>query len=161
MNRLPASNRLSRLARVAGQRGVGLIEVLVSVLILAIGLLGVAMVQTRGLSSNNSSMARSMAVMASYSILDVMRADRTNAIGGNYNKTLTGDSCTVSTTTFAQSQLISWCQNLALNLGNTSTTIGTVACDTSGVCTITIQFDDSRVGAGSSAAQQVVTKAML
>lgn len=140
-----------------------MIEVLVAVLILSIGLLGISMVQMRALSSNNSSMGRSMAVVASYSILEAMRADRPNALGGSYNQIVTADSsCTVGTTTaFAAAQLATWCVELRNTLGIATTTTGTVACDGAGNCTITVQFDDSRIGAGGSSVQQVITRAML
>jgi len=147
----------------ACQRGVGLIEVLVSVLILSIGLLGISMVQARALSTNNSSMGRSMAVVASYSILEAMRADRANALAGAYNQTLIGNSsCTVATTTtFAASQLAAWCAELRTTLGTADSTRGTISCTATGDCTITILFDDSRIGMGGDAYQQVLTRAVL
>lgn len=140
-----------------------MIEVLVAVLILSIGLLGISMVQGRALAANNNSIGVSMAVVASYSILEAMRADRLNALAGSYNRTVTGDSdCTLSatTTTFATVQLASWCAELRTALGVADTTTGAISCD-AGDCTITIQFDDSRLGAGSSSAQQVITRAVL
>ncbi|TAJ52125.1 MAG: type IV pilus modification protein PilV [Nevskiaceae bacterium] len=145
------------------QRGVGLIEVLVALLILSIGLLGISLVQARALSSNNSSMGRSMAVVASYSILEAMRADRADALGGAYNQTVTADDdCTIgSTTALATVQLAGWCAELRATLGAATTTTGTVACDGAGDCTITILFDDSRIGAGGSDTMQVLTRAML
>lgn len=134
-----------------------------AVLILSIGLLGISMVQARALSSNNSSIGRSMAVVASYSILEAMRADRVDALGGAYNQTVTANSsCTVGTTTaFATTQLASWCVELRNTLGIADSTTGTVSCDATGDCTVTIQFDDSRIGAGGSDTQQVITRAML
>src|SRR3546814_15356356 len=63
------------------QRGVGMIEVLVSVLVLSVGLLGIALVQTRALANKTSSMGRSLATVATYSILEAIRADRANQIG--------------------------------------------------------------------------------
>ena len=148
------------------QRGVGLIEVLMAVLVLAIGLLGIALMQTRALAGNNSTSARSMAVVESYSILESMRADRANAVSNSYNRTMTGDSCTVSptTTALATSQLVSWCTDLAAKLGATSSTTGLISCDAAGICTITITFDDSRIGDsqhGGNSAQTVITKAAL
>lgn len=165
MNRLPAADRRARACRVRAthQSGVGLIEVLVAVLILSIGLLGISFVQALSLTGNNSSMSRSMAVVASYSILEAMRADRANAVAGSYNQTLTGNSnCTVGTTTaLAAAQLAAWCVELRNTLGIADTTTGTVACDANADCTVTIQFDDSRIGAGGSATQQVITRAVL
>ena len=57
------------------QRGFSLIEVLVAVLVLAIGLLGLAGLQTRGLKASQSSYERSVATVYAYSILDAMRAN--------------------------------------------------------------------------------------
>lgn len=156
MNR-PRANSLNR------QRGVGLIEVLVAVLILSIGLLGIAWVQTRALSNNNSSMARSMAVVASYSILDAMRADRTNALAEDYNVEIDTEDCGDDDATLAEAQITSWCNELAATLGASAKTKGSIECDNTGECVVTITFDDSRVGKGESVsdAETVITRAML
>ena len=61
------------------QAGVGLIEVLIAVLVLSVGFLGIAALQARSLSMNNSSMARSMATIGTYSMLDAMSADLASA----------------------------------------------------------------------------------
>jgi type IV pilus assembly protein PilV len=160
-----------RFARNGGryQAGVGLIEVLVAVLVLSIGFLGVAALQARSLSTNNSAMARSVATIASYSIMDAMRADLTNAVSGSYNGTVQSTSCptSTSTSTLAQSQLVQWCGQLKM-LGVSANTTGNVNCaaaagTNTAICTITIQFDDSRAGDASSSANklQFITKAML
>ncbi|HEX7342313.1 MAG TPA: type IV pilus modification protein PilV [Rhodanobacteraceae bacterium] len=148
------------------QAGVGLIEVLIAVLVVSIGFLGVAALQAMTLSTNNSAMARSMATVASYSILDAMRMDRANALGGSYNKTVAANACPAADATLAGVQLNQWCQQLGHDLGATATTTGKVDCLTSGDCTITITFNDSRSGAEgtsspSSANLTVVTKAQL
>lgn len=156
MNRLPARNPVAMHA----QRGAGLIEVLVAVLVLSIGLLGIGMIQTRALANNSSAMGRSMSVIASYSIFDAMRADRVNAVGGSYNTTVIGNACSGSGS-LAAVQLLAWCNELANTLGPVATTRGTIVCNAAGICTVTIQFDDSRIGAGGSSTQQVVTRAML
>ncbi|MCX6042539.1 MAG: type IV pilus modification protein PilV, partial [Caldilinea sp.] len=113
------------------QRGVGLVEVLMAVVILSIGLLGISLVQTRALTNNSSAMARSMAVMASYSILEAMRADRANAIAAAlpYNTTVTASSCPTDTSTLANTQLQQWCLELRSRFNATSTTTGTVRRD--------------------------------
>lgn len=161
--------RAARYPRSAGQAGVGLIEVLVALLVLSIGFLGIAALQARSLSTNNSAMARSMATVASYSILDAMRADLNNAVGGSYNGTVTANACSTisASTTLATAQLKQWCNIELAPLGASASTTGKIACTaaTGGInsayCTITVQFDDSRAGLGSSTTQQVVTKAML
>lgn len=142
------------------QRGIGLIEVLIAVLILALGILGIAAVQTQALANNNSSMGRTMATVESYSILDAMRVDRVNALAGSYNTTVVANACP-SGTSLADTQLNTWCNDLGQYLGAVASTSGQIACQVSGDCTITITFDDSRSGAGGSAAQTVVTQAGL
>lgn len=144
------------------QDGVGLIEVMIAVLILSIGFLGVGALLAVSLSTNNSAMARSMATISSYSILDAMRADYPNATGGAYNTTVQANACPAATTgSLASTQLRAWCVQLGKKLGATATTTGTVNCSTTGDCTVTVQFDDSRSGVQGSATQTVTTKAML
>ena len=143
------------------QTGVGLIEVLVAVLVLAIGFLGVAALEANSLSTNNSAMARTMATLSTYSILDGMRADIVNARAGSYGTPVVTNACPTTTATFAQTQMAGWCEQLRLRLGESPNTQGTVACLATGECTVTIQFDDSRAGKGGAADQTVVTKAIL
>lgn len=142
------------------QAGVGLIEVLVAVLVLSIGFLGVAALQAMSLSTNNSAMARSLATIDSYSILDAMRADYVNAKGGSYNQTVTANSCP-SGTGLASAQLAQWCTQLAKDLGTSASTTGQINCTASGDCTITVVFDDSRAGISGASNQTVTTRAML
>lgn len=142
----------------AGRRqcGVGLIEVLVAVLVLSIGFLGMAALQVRALSNNNSAMMDTQAAIAAYSILDAMRADRVNAITLAYNTTVTTGACPAVGKTLADYQLHEWCAGsgaatpdglAALGSGTT----GHVHCDKQGNCQITITFNDSLASGGTSA----------
>lgn len=141
------------------QAGVGLIEVLIAVLVLSIGILGIAALQARALGNNSSSMSQSMATVASYSILEAMRADRNNALTGSYNQTVTGGSCPTTTDTLAHTQLTAWCTQLTTVLGNVATTSGIIACSATGTCSVTINFSDSH-GTGI-VTQTIVTQAGL
>jgi type IV pilus assembly protein PilV len=147
------------------QSGVGLIEVLVAVLVLSIAFLGIAALQAMSMSTNNSAMARSMATISSYSILDAMRADLNTARAGTYNTTVAANACPdPSAGTLASAQLAQWCTQLGQSLGAAATTTGLVACTDTGSsadCTVTITFDDSRAGVGGSSVQKVITRAML
>ena len=156
------------------QSGVGMLEVLIAVLVVSIGFLGMAALQAKALSTNNSAMARSMATISSYSILDAMRADIVNAGNGAYNGTVTAGSCSnvSAPTALATSQLQTWCTELGKALGapsGSTATTGTINCaaasPTSIGCMVTIQFDDSRAGtlgtSVGSKAQKVVTEAEL
>lgn len=59
-----------------GQRGATLIEVLVAVLILSVGLLGVAALQAVSLNNNNNAYFRTQAVNLNYEFMDRIRALR-------------------------------------------------------------------------------------
>ncbi|MFK2905625.1 type IV pilus modification protein PilV [Dyella ginsengisoli] len=143
------------------QSGVGLIEVLIAVLVLSIGFLGMAALMAKSMATNNSAMARSMATISSYSILDALRADIVAARAGTYNGKVTADSCPAAGGSLSSFQLNRWCKELGNALGAQSTTSGEVACTGAGECTVTITFDDSRAGAGGAADQKVITKAIL
>jgi type IV pilus assembly protein PilV len=143
------------------QAGVGLIEVLMAVLVLSIAFLGMAALQALSMSTNNSAMARSMATIDSYSIMDAMRADAASARATAYNTTVTASTCPPATASLANAQLIQWCNQLGTDLGKTANTTGNIACTATGTCVITITFDDSRGGAGGVSNQTITTTAML
>ena len=129
-----------------------MIEVLVAVIVLSIGLLGLAGLQSAGLTHNQSASFRSTATMMTYSILDSMRANRTEAMNGSYNIAL-GASAT-SGSSVAEQDLDDWLSELALRLPAGT---GAINVD-SNVVTVTIQWDDSR---GTLAAQQFVLTTRL
>ena len=54
-------------------------EVLVALLVLSIGLLGLAALQTQGLRFNNEAYYRTQATALAYEVIDLMRATRNNA----------------------------------------------------------------------------------
>lgn len=141
------------------QKGVGMIEVLVAVLVVSIGFLGVAGLQVMALSTNNDAMASSMATVSSYSILDAMRADRTNALDGIYNATVDASECPAKGATMASQQLWQWCGQLGKALGDSGATTGKIACTADGDCTVTITYKDGRNSESDS--QQLVTRAVL
>jgi type IV pilus assembly protein PilV len=62
------------------QRGMTLIEILVAVVVLSVGLLGLAGLQLKGMQVNQGSVYRWQAAMLAEDIADRMRADRANAL---------------------------------------------------------------------------------
>jgi type IV pilus assembly protein PilV len=120
-------------------RGVGLIEVMIAVLIMGIGLLGIAAMQATTLRNSQSSVERSQAVVQTYTILDSMRANLDAARNNLYNIGLT---CTVPAggTLITNDQRF-WLQTVQANLGTTA--CGQIEC-ASNACKITLQWDDSR-----------------
>ncbi len=71
------------------QKGTTLLEVLVSVLVLSIGLLGVAGLQTYGLRYNQSAYLRSQATILAYDMVDRMRSNPNGVSAGYYNTVTT------------------------------------------------------------------------
>ncbi len=73
------------------QQGFSLIEVLIAALILAIGLLGLAALQAKGLQSNYSSNLWSQATVLAYDMADRMRANLAGYDRGFYNNPTVAD----------------------------------------------------------------------
>lgn len=131
----------------AAVRGVGLIEVLVAVLVLAIGLLGVAAMQATALRNSQSSLERSQGVMHVYTILDAMRANPNAARAGAYNMGMADPCVAPGAGNLVANDKREWILTLQQNLGTTA--CGQVAC-AGALCTISVRWDDSRGTSGSS-----------
>lgn len=78
------------------QRGFGLVEVLVALLVLSIGLLGLAGLQAVSLRSNHGSFIRGQAVILANDIADRMRANRLGVTDVNGNDVGAYDSADVA-----------------------------------------------------------------
>lgn len=146
MNRKQAS--LPRSGR--GQNGFGLVEVLVTVVVLAIGLLGLASLQMHSLRNNESSLERGMAVVETHSVIEAMHADRTNAMNGAFNvgddDEDSSDEDPSNETSFAKATLAAWREHLVAVLGEGAT--GGVVCDGTD-CMVTVSWNDSRASGGA------------
>jgi len=81
----------SRSASMTRQGGFTLLEVLIAIIILALGLLGLAKLQTVGLASNNIAYQRSQASILAYEGVDMVYADREHGQNGCYNIELGAD----------------------------------------------------------------------
>jgi type IV pilus assembly protein PilV len=66
------------------QQGFSLIEVLVAMFVLSIGLLGLAMLQTRGTQFSTESYLRTQVTVSANDIIDRMRANKAGADNGDY-----------------------------------------------------------------------------
>lgn len=67
------------------QRGFTLVEVLIAVLVLSIGLLGLAGLQVSALQNNQSAFMRSQATALAYDLADRMRSNMSAVIAGEYD----------------------------------------------------------------------------
>lgn len=142
------------------QRGISLIEVLVSVVVLGIGLLGVAAMQSIALRGGQSSLESSQAVIQTTSILESMRTNAANA--GAYN---TADwVCAVATpgtgATLAQVDMSTWVGSLKATMGTAgdSTTCGRVT-GCPDACVIGVRWNDER--AGGEAQRTIETRSAI
>ena len=139
-------------------RGVSLIEVLVSVVVLSIGLLGVAAMQSIALRGGQSSFESSQAVIQTSAILEAMRANRINA--ANYNTA--GMVCAAGGGgSLAQEDVSDWITSMKTTIGadaDDPTVCGQIT-GCPAACVITVQWDDRRAGGG--AARQVVTRTTI
>ena len=135
-------------ARPRREGGFTLIEVLVAVLILSIGLLGLAALQTTSLRSNHRSLLRSQATLLSYEIVGRMRANRNVALGGDYD-TAFADGAPTTPATRAELDLANWKAGVGTLPGGE----GAIARSVSGTRTIfnvSVRWDDDRSGTPSA-----------
>ncbi len=75
-------SRFTRQQRAFGrgqQSGFSLIEVMIAVVILSLGLLGMALLQTTALRSGQSANHRTQAIILAYEMMDMIRANRNQA----------------------------------------------------------------------------------
>ena len=129
-------------------RGFTLVEVLVALVVLSVGLLGIAGLQLTSLKANHGSATRTQAVYLAYDIIDRMRANPTAALNHDYDIAL-GD--TASGGTVAGDDKVAWRQNIArfLPAGSIEPT-GSVALDAAtNMLTVIIQWDDSHANVAS------------
>ena len=139
--------------------GFTLVEVLVTLVILSVGLLGIAALHTASLRNNLDSALRSQASALAADIADRMRANRNAALAPDlaYNLAL-GDATPtlVGTPTLAQRDLNAWRTLLAQVLpAGTGAVLVDPATD---ICLITVQWGErGRQGEGDGSAGANVT----
>lgn len=100
--------------------GFTLLEVLIAMVVLAVGLLGLAAVQATSLKNNQSAYFRSQATQLAYDITDRMRANKLGVAALDYNnKAQTNNDCNANACTPAQMagyDLARWNTELAAQL---------------------------------------------
>jgi type IV pilus assembly protein PilV len=144
---------VARCAHPQRQRGISMVELLVSLLIFSFGMLGLAGLQTRTLSFNQSSLYRSQATALGDDILDRMRADRQNAVAGLWNTALTTDAAGVTGTELYKTDLKLWKQSVEALLPSGKGAVNV----SGGTVTVTLTWDDSRSGGDSAQEWATVT----
>lgn len=167
-----------------GNKGFTLLEVLVAVLVLSIGLLGIAGLQVTGLRFNHSAYMRTQATLLAYELADRMRANRPTMVANGYNipNAAGGASFPACETALgcptapqmAQNDVFQWQQRLAQVLPNgqgivcldaipvevPAVGLGTPAapsCDGGTTYAIKVWWDDNRTGNPDTFQRFVVT----
>ena len=129
---------------VGGERGFSLIEILVAVLIVSVGVLGVAGLQLISLQNNTSAMYRTQAFHAAYDVIDRARAnpDQSYAIDMDDDAPVAAD-CTTSNCTPPQMRsfdLAGWIDGLAATLPGGDGAVIVAG----GTITVTVRWQDDR-----------------
>jgi type IV pilus assembly protein PilV len=119
-------------------QGFGLIEVLVSMLVLGVGILGMVGLQLNAMKYNQTAAFRSQATFLAYDIADRMRANAPAALSGAYSINLS-DSAPAGSS-IADTDLKEWKSALAgqLPAGN-----GSIS-QNGNIYSVTVQWDESK-----------------
>jgi len=127
--------------------GFTLVEALVALLVLSIGLLGVAAMQLSSLQANNGAFQRTQATFLAQDIADRMRANRAAALAGDYDFNF-GDAAPVAPATVAEDDIVAWKTRLAATLPAGSAgdpPDAEIATDlATNTVTVSIRWDDSK-----------------
>lgn len=136
-------NRYSRRPGRGKAAGFSLIEVMVAVLVLGVGLLGFALLQTMSVRFTQSANQRTQATNLAYDMLDQMRANRIAAgqYAGNYNAATAGAGCLPNAQVSAGAYKSVWECRMGKALG--ADAAATVAF-ANGVATVAITWGDER-----------------
>ena len=162
-------------AHPSASRGFTLLEVLVALLVLSIGLLGLAGMQTLSLKNNNSALIRSQAVVLAYDAVDLMRGNRAGALKGSPEGAASvyptgfGDSeSTVSCSACssddqAQNDIAAWKQRInAMQLPGGEGQIVISDVPGEGVkVRVGVRWDDNRDGDSEDNAEEVFVETLL
>lgn len=142
---------ISTAKRPNGNRGFSLVEVMVALLVLSIGLLGLAALQITSLQYNTGSYLRTQATFLAYDIIDRMRANSAAIVdsdGDGYDQPASsnvtaGTNCDSVSCTSAQLALYDvkkWYDKATATLPNAVNTPPTIDINASRVVTISIRW---------------------
>jgi type IV pilus assembly protein PilV len=144
--------------RIRRQSGLSLIEVLITVVLVSIGLLGLAGLQLTSVQNSNSSSERFIATTLAQDILERMRANRNRAIGPGkvYNLAMGADPGVGGV---EGADLDAWKEAIEAALPSGQ---GAVAVDDDSVATVTLEWTDaSDKNADDSRAMSLVLSTTL
>ena len=137
----------------ASQGGFSLVEVLVSMLVLAVGLLGISALLIVSLQNAQGASSQNQATIQASTMLDAMRANKPAAIVGQYN--LSQYTCnTPAEDSRIGTEQANWIRNLHEQVSPTA--CGRIRC-TSLNCEVSVRWDDTRSTGGSEEREYVLS----
>ena len=128
------------------ERGFSLIEVLVALIVLSVGLLGLAALQSTAAQFNAGAYSASQATILAYDIADRIRANRQAALGGAYNSPFPGTlpTCTDAVAgTVVQQDLAAWRRALACALPSGNGAVAFAGTAAGGTLTISVSWNET------------------
>lgn len=140
----------TKIGKIRKQHGFTLLEVLIALLVLSIGLLGLAALQTTSLRSNQMASMRTLATYLSYEMTDRMRVNPDDVAASNYQ--IAADATPPTTpTTRAGQDIVEWRDMIDARLpGGTGSIVRCGGCDPI-IHTITVYWDENRSGSTGTA----------
>ena len=146
--------------KMQNQQGITMVEILVTILIIAVGLLGMASLQFNSLKNLNNSFFQYQAAMHASEMAERMRANIDGITGGNYDSVSvdgseTSASCTSACTAsgLASHDIYEWGQAVS-GLPDGAATISR----TGNIFTITITWSEQNTGSTGSSTGGAVSK---
>lgn len=143
------------------QSGSSLLEVMIAILVLAIGMLGIAALQAITLKNTDSSAGRSNAVIQSYAMLDMMRANREAARAGQYDQGWLCEPAEIdpdAANARVMGDVNRWIVQLQQSMGPSA--CGQIDCGAN-ECTVEVRWDDSRATGGEEDPETLETVSRL
>jgi type IV pilus assembly protein PilV len=132
----------------SSQAGVSLLEVLIAVLVLSVGLLGIAGLQTANLRNTQSAHQRTVAVLLVANMAERIRANPVAAAAGVF---VLEKNCKALSAggTIQSVEHANWMTEIRTNLGTAETSCGEVQYDVpTRTYTVNVFWDDSRAIGG-------------
>jgi type IV pilus assembly protein PilV len=133
------------------QRGVTLVESMIALLVISIGLLGIAALQVTSMKQNNSALHHSQAVWIGYNIAERIRAnfgqfDNYDGLNtsGSYSQDCASGSCTAAE--LIDGDAADW----ATEMQNLPAGLGIISSSGAGHLLIKIMWDDEGTGASGT-----------
>jgi type IV pilus assembly protein PilV len=139
------------------QRGTTLIETMVALLVLSVGLLGVAALQLTSLRNNRGAHLRSQAQVMAYDIADRMRANRNVALTNGYNIAL--GATPSASDPLALLDLQRWRESVSTTLPAGDGSVAIVG--GTNVVVITIRWADTTTGGAAAPPETFTTRTQI